>query len=106
MARRGQQAIPNDDAQRVDTESIAAFDGGAAAEEHLVAFRLADDLFAFRLKDISEIIRLPNLAHMPLGPKSLLGLANLRGVVLPVVATRRLLGLPEAALRSDLSSTA
>ena len=48
-----------------------------------------------------EIIRLPNLAHMPLGPRSLLGLANLRGVVLPVVATRRLLELPDAPLNEN-----
>jgi purine-binding chemotaxis protein CheW len=32
---------------------------------------------------------------MPLSPSSLLGLANLRGVVLPVVSLRRLLDLPE-----------
>ena len=98
MARRRQQAIQNLGAPRIDTESIAASDGRVATEEHLVAFRLADDLFAFRLGDISEIIRLPNLAHMPLGPRSLLGLANLRGVVLPVVATRRLLELPDNPL--------
>ena len=36
------------------------------------------------------------LAHMPLAPRSLLGLANLRGAVLPVVSLRRLLGLPDA----------
>jgi purine-binding chemotaxis protein CheW len=101
MARRSQQAISNPDAPRVDTVSIAASDGRAATEEHLVAFQLADDSFAFRLDDISEIIRLPNLAHMPLGPRSLLGLANLRGVVLPVVATRRLLELPDAPLNEN-----
>ena len=101
MARRSLQAIPNPDAPRVDTASIAASDGRTATEEHLVAFRLADDLFAFRLDDISEIIRLPNLAHMPLGPRSLLGLANLRGVVLPVIAARRLLELPDAPLNEN-----
>ena len=36
------------------------------------------------------------MAHMPLAPRSLLGLANLRGAVLPVVSLRRLLGLPDA----------
>jgi purine-binding chemotaxis protein CheW len=52
-------------------------------------------LFGFRLEHIGEIIRMPNLACMPLAPRSLLGLANLRGVVLPVVSLRRLLGLPD-----------
>jgi purine-binding chemotaxis protein CheW len=98
MARRSQQAVPNTDAPRVDTGGVAVPDARVATEAHLVAFRLADDLFAFRLGDIGEIIRLPNLAHMPLAPRSLLGLANLRGVVLPVVATRRLLELPDVPL--------
>ena len=101
MAKRSQQAIPKPDTPRVDTASIAPSDARAVTEEHLVAFRLADDLFAFRLDAISEIIRLPNLAHMPLGPRSLLGLANLRGVVLPVVAARRLLELPDAPLNES-----
>ena len=48
-------------------------------------------------RDVGEIIRLPGLAHMPLAPPSLLGLANLRGAVLPVVSLRRLLGLAGCA---------
>ena len=68
-----------------------------AAAEHLLIFRLAGDSFALRLGGVAEIIRLPDLAHMPLVPPSLLGLANLRGVVLPVVSLRALLQLPELA---------
>ena len=45
-------------------------------------------------RHIAEIIRLPDLAHMPLVPPSLLGLANLRGIVLPVISLRALLHLP------------
>ena len=54
--------------------------------------------FGFQLGDVGEIIRVPNLARMPLAPQSLVGLANLHGVVLPVVDLRRLLGLPGAPL--------
>ena len=43
-------------------------------------------------------MRCLDLAHMPLGPRSLLGLANLHGVVLPVVGLRQLLGLPDVPL--------
>jgi purine-binding chemotaxis protein CheW len=70
-------------------------DAAEAGDMHLALFRIADDAFGFCLDDVEEIIRLPALAHMPLSPPSLLGLANLRGVVLPVVSLRRLLGLPE-----------
>jgi purine-binding chemotaxis protein CheW len=68
----------------------------SAASEHLVVFQLAEGSFGLRLGGVGEIIRLPGLAHMPLSPPSLMGLANLRGAVLPVVSLRRLLGLPEA----------
>ena len=64
----------------------------SAASEHLVVFQLADGSFGLRLGGVGEIIRLPGLARMPLAPPSLMGLANLRGAVLPVVSLRRLLG--------------
>lgn len=64
------------------------------ASENLLIFQLAGEPFALRLASIAEIIRLPDLAHMPLVPPSLLGLANLRGIVLPVISLRALLQLP------------
>ena len=76
-----------------------AADGAVAAQtdstsEELLIFRLAGESFGLTLSTVAEIIRLPNLVHMPLVPPSLLGLANLRGVVLPVVSLRSLLRLP------------
>jgi purine-binding chemotaxis protein CheW len=67
-------------------------------DAHFIQFRLDEQSFGFRLRDVSQIVRPPALVQMPLGPKSLLGLANLRGVVLPVVGLRRLLGLMVAAV--------
>ena len=49
---------------------------GDVASENLLIFQLAGESFALRLASVTEIIRLPDLAHMPLVPKSLLGLAN------------------------------
>jgi len=66
------------------------------ADEQLVVFQINEGWFAFRLADVAEIIRPPALARMPLAPPSLLGLANLRGAVLPVVSVRRLLGQSDA----------
>src|SRR5258705_2922678 len=56
------------------------------ASESLLIFRIAGECFGLRLATVAEIIRLPDLAHMPLVPPSLHGLANLRGIVLPVVS--------------------
>lgn len=68
-----------------------------AMAEDLVIFRLGEESFGFRLSSVAEIIRPPDLAHMPLVPPALLGLANLRGVVLPVLSLRILLRMPEIA---------
>jgi purine-binding chemotaxis protein CheW len=98
MAKRNQRAttakagIPPAEEAVVDARSEAM-----EHEEHLIVFRIAGESFGFRLSDVGQIVRLPALAHMPFGPKSLRGLANLRGVVLPVVDTSCLLGLPDGA---------
>ena len=94
MAKRSQRASPKP--TRAEAGRAAAPIDQGWRDEHVVVFQLADGSFGFRLDAVGEIVRLPGLAHMPLGPASLLGLANLRGVVLPVVSLRRLLGLPES----------
>lgn len=93
MAKRGRRTNPELDAK--DENAVVAVED-AGAEERVVVVRVADDRFAFRLDAVSEILRLPPLALMPLAPPSLLGLANLRGTVLPVVSLRRLLKQPDA----------
>jgi purine-binding chemotaxis protein CheW len=72
----------------------------SAPELDLITFRCGAEHLAFPLGETAEIIRLPALAKMPLGPPSLLGLANLRGTVVPVVSMRRLLGFDDSATTS------
>jgi purine-binding chemotaxis protein CheW len=90
-------AQPKADPVSRESATIAA----RAAETpgaHFIVFHIADGIFGFRLDDVGEIVRIPILAHMPLGPRSLLGLANVHGAVLPVVGLRRLLGFPDVPL--------
>jgi purine-binding chemotaxis protein CheW len=107
MAKRIQRVAPNAAAAGASTGGsrnlgdatqcgAAQNDTGQAA--NFVVFDLAGGKFGFQLGDVGEIVRVPNLARMPLAPRSLVGLANLHGGILPVVDLRRLLGLPGAAL--------
>ena len=92
--QRHRAAQPKADPASSEPATIAA----PATERpgaHFIVFQVADGKFGFRLDDVGEIVRMPTLAHMPLGPRSLLGLANLHGAVLPVVGLRRLLGFPD-----------
>ena len=98
MAKRSRWSAQIDATGAETAVPAAASNMGEAEHEHLVVFRIADELLGFRLDDIGEIVRMPGIAHMPLAPRSLLGLANLRGAVLPIVSLRGLLDLPDAPL--------
>jgi purine-binding chemotaxis protein CheW len=61
-----------------------------------VTFRLDDAIWGVPLDDVQEVTRMPDLVRMPRSPRSLEGLANLRGAVLPVANLRRLLRFADA----------
>lgn len=65
--------------------------------ERFLTFRVDGQLYALPAEQVSEVIRLPAVARVPQAPKGLLGLANLRGTVLPIASLRGLLGREEAA---------
>ena len=97
MANRRQQIRKETDLSSTGDGRVAAEDDSASKDLlifDLLIFRIAGESFGLRLATVAEIIRLPDLVRMPLVPPSLLGLANLRGTVLPVVSLRALLHLP------------
>lgn len=62
-----------------------------------VTFYLEDGQFGVPLSDVQEIIRVPDLVRVPLAPPALMGIANLRGMVLPVASLRTAFHLEERA---------
>ncbi|WP_416222114.1 chemotaxis protein CheW [Sphaerotilus sp.] len=52
-------------------------------------------MFAVPMAPVQEIIRVPEVARMPLTPAALDGLSNLRGRVLPIINLRRLFNTAE-----------
>lgn len=65
------------------------------SDNQFVTFSVAGEMFAVPMAPVQEIIRVPAVAQLPLAPPSLLGLANLRGRVLPIINLRRLFGCEE-----------
>ena len=55
------------------------------AEFRFLAFRLQDALYAVPAEEVVEVTEMPAFAKVPLAPAALMGLANLRGVVVPLV---------------------
>ena len=62
-------------------------------EDQLVTFALGDEEFGFDIMAVQEIIRLPQMSHIPQTPAYVEGVANLRGEVLPVLDTRLRFGM-------------
>lgn len=62
----------------------------AVQDNQFVTFSVAGEMFAVPMGPVQEIIRVPDVARLPLAPAALDGLANLRGRVLPIVNLRRL----------------
>jgi len=69
---------------------------GVGDQRRFLTFRADGRLYALPAEEVAEVIRTPAVARLPQSPPSLLGLANLRGVVLPVASVRRLLGRADA----------
>lgn len=65
----------------------------AGDAQQFVIFHVADESFAVPLSGVQEIIRMPEVVHVPLSPPALEGLANLRGSVLPVIRLRQTFGM-------------
>jgi purine-binding chemotaxis protein CheW len=67
------------------------------ASTRFLTFRVDAQLYALRSDQVLEVIRVPVVARIPQAPTPLLGLANLRGSVLPVTGLRELLKKPAVA---------
>jgi chemotaxis signal transduction protein len=66
---------------------------GLKDESQLVTFLLKDEEYGFDIMSVQEIIRQPLMAKVPRTPAYVDGIANLRGVVLPVIDMRTRFGM-------------
>ncbi len=64
-------------------------------KRQFVTFHLGSESMAFDMDRVMEIVRLPITVEVPLTPSSLVGLANLRGSILPILSLRRVLGMED-----------
>jgi purine-binding chemotaxis protein CheW len=65
-------------------------------ESQLVTFYLGEEEFGFDIMSVQEIIRQPKLSRIPMTPPYVEGIANLRGMVLPIIDTRTRFGMARA----------
>lgn len=57
----------------------------AVKSEQIVVFRLGEESYGVDIGAVREIVRVPEIVHVPNAPEFVEGLINLRGKVIPVV---------------------
>ena len=88
----GLEDVPADALSLAPVDDADASDEASGNANQYVTFAVAGEMFAVPIAPVQEIIRMPDVAGLPLAPAALDGLANLRGRVLPIVNLRRLFG--------------
>jgi purine-binding chemotaxis protein CheW len=89
-------------ASRAAPQPMRAPSQERTAEIALLAFALADQPYALPLETVREVIATPSdLTKLPRTDAAMLGVANVRGHLTPVVSARVLLGLPYEPLGPD-----
>ncbi len=78
-------------------DRVRANHSAAASGRRFLTFRVAGRSYALPSEDVAEVIPVPRVARLPHSSKSLMGLANLRGAVIPLVDPRVMLGHEEFA---------
>ena len=73
---------------------LATIESTEKNETQLVTFFLGDEEFGFDIMSVQEIIRQPRISRIPMAPPYVEGVANLRGMVLPIIDTRTRFGMP------------
>ncbi len=67
----------------------------------LLAFKLANEEYAFRIDEIEEIVRPQRITKIPNTKPYLLGITSLRGKIVPVVDLRKMFSLGAAPEGTD-----
>lgn len=65
-------------------------------EKQLVSFSVGDEEYGIDIMQVKEIIRVPDIVHVPNAPFGVEGVVSIRNNLLPILNLRRNFGMPEA----------
>ncbi|WP_051330992.1 chemotaxis protein CheW [Aneurinibacillus terranovensis] len=67
-------------------------------EEQLVAFKIDNEEYGIKIKEVQEINRMTEVTKIPRAPHYIDGIVNLRGNIIPVLDLRKFFGLSEKGI--------
>lgn len=85
----------------MDTADVVADKDEQQKVEQFVCFKLASEEYAFDIKCVQEVIRVPRITPVPQMPDFCLGVINIRGNVVPLFDLRRKFHLTEKPFDSN-----
>jgi len=76
--------------------------GSVTQTRQYSTFRVADMFMGIELTRVQELLRYQEMTSVPLAPRAIEGLINLRGQIVTALDVRRILGLPAVASEESL----
>lgn len=70
----------------------------SATGSEWIGFCVAGETYALPIGDLREILKVPPITEVPRVPRFVLGVAPVRGMVVPILCMRRRLGFPPAPI--------
>ena len=82
-------------------ESVSKLPSDAKDTLQFVGFQIEDQLYAFPIERIQEIVILEQITATPQVAPHVDGVSNLRGEIIPIINLRKLLGMPPRPFDSE-----
>ena len=83
------------------SDPISNLRSNAKDTQQFVGFQIEDQLYAFPIERIQEIVILEQITATPQVGPLVDGVSNLRGEIIPIISLRKLLGMPSRPLDSE-----
>ena len=83
------------DVQKNDVQSNADAASVTSLSGKYITFKLADEVYAFEILKVREIIGMMEITRVPQSDAAIKGVINLRGKVNPVVDLRKIFGMSD-----------
>lgn len=81
-----------------ESDEVKSIERQIMDEEQLVAFKIDNEEYGIKIKEVQEINRMTEVTKIPRAPYYIDGIVNLRGNIIPVLDLRKLFGLSEKAM--------
>jgi len=81
--------------ERQESDGVKSIERQLMDEEQLVAFKIGDEEYGIKIREVQEINRMTEITKVPRAPHYIDGIVNLRGNIIPVLNLRKFFGLSD-----------